>query len=129
MPKKLKRNKIFEIMGKSVSLKKLAGFFYICSVEGIFRVVLKKRIGCKHEPTVCCRLRTVEENSEFAVRMDFFRDNLIREYPRRESNPNLAFRKRLFYPLNYKGGFYNGSCHLEWHCKCTEIIRYPNTFA
>lgn len=25
------------------------------------------------------------------------------EYPRRESNPDLKFRKLLFYPLNYKG--------------------------
>ena len=24
-------------------------------------------------------------------------------YPRGESNPYLTFRKRLFYPLNYKG--------------------------
>lgn len=77
MPKKLKRNKIFEIMGKSVSLKKLAGFFYICSVEGIFRVVLKKRIDCKHEPTVCYRLRTVEENSEFDVRADFLHVEIV----------------------------------------------------
>lgn len=26
-------------------------------------------------------------------------------YPRRESNPNLKFRKLVFYPLNYKGIF------------------------
>ena len=26
-------------------------------------------------------------------------------YPRGESNPYRAFRKRLFYPLNYKGSF------------------------
>ena len=26
-------------------------------------------------------------------------------YPRGESNPYLTFRKRLFYPLNYKGNF------------------------
>ena len=26
-------------------------------------------------------------------------------YPRGESNPYLKFRKLLFYPLNYKGGF------------------------
>ncbi len=27
------------------------------------------------------------------------------EYPRRESNPNLRFRKPSFYPLNYKGKY------------------------
>ncbi len=27
------------------------------------------------------------------------------QYPRRESNSNLRFRKPLFYPLNYKGLF------------------------
>ena len=28
-------------------------------------------------------------------------------WPRRESNPHLAFRKRLFYPLNYSANIYN----------------------
>ena len=28
-------------------------------------------------------------------------------WPRRESNPDLAFRKRLFYPLNYSANIYN----------------------
>ena len=27
-------------------------------------------------------------------------------WPRRESNPDLAFRKRLFYPLNYSANIY-----------------------
>ena len=28
-------------------------------------------------------------------------------WPRRESNPDLAFRKRLFYPLNYSANLYS----------------------
>ncbi len=28
-------------------------------------------------------------------------------YPRRESNPNLKFRKLSFYPLNYRGRFFS----------------------
>ncbi len=28
--------------------------------------------------------------------------NVYFMWPRRESNPDLAFRKRLFYPLNYE---------------------------
>ena len=33
-------------------------------------------------------------------------------WPRRESNPHLAFRKRLFYPLNYSANLFYSLCFM-----------------